>query len=243
MRQSIRMLAILIIALAVAAGCSRASRSTRVSSAPPDSGPAVSASQPAMPAPAAATPIPGHPPVTTTGVVAKVDPASGVLIFQDGRAVKLTPQSQVLQPKVMQPVDPAAIRPGARVVVQNALPIGMRTASATGKRQRMATVAAVDQQKQTVQMTDGSTARVTPSTNMHKGTDGAALVLADLRPGDEVVIVMMEKVAAGSPAATSGAPTTGTQPSALPSQTVVTGAPSDPSDASELMVFRETEAP
>lgn len=243
MRQSIRVLAIFIIALAVAAGCSRASRSTRVSSAPPDSGPAVSASQPATPAPAAATPIPGHPPVTTTGVVAKVDPASGVLIFQDGRAVKLTPESQVLQPKVMQPVDPAAIRPGARVVVQNALPIGVRTASATGKRQRMATVAAVDQQKQTVQMTDGSTVRVTPSTMMHKGTEGAALVLADLRPGDEVVIVMREKLAVGPPAATGGAPTTGTQPSALPSQTVVTGAPSDPSDASELMVFRETEAP
>ena len=50
------------------------------------------------------------------------------------------------------------------------------------------------------------------------------LVLTDLRPGDEVVIVLMDDVATAPSAAT-------------------TGAPSDPSDASELLVFRETEAP
>ena len=196
-----------------------------------------------MPAPAAMTPIPGHPPVTTTGVVAKFDPATGILAFQDGRAVKLTDQSQVLQPKVLQPVDLAAIRPGDRIVVQNALPIGVRSASKAGKRQRMGTVASVNQQKQTVQMRDGSVVRVTPSTNMHQGTDGPVLVLTDLRPGDELVIVIMDHAATAPPAATTGAPTTGTQQSALPSQARITGAPSDPTDANELMVFREAQAP
>jgi hypothetical protein len=244
MRQSIRALVVVIIALAVVVGCSRASRSTRASSAPPDSGPAVSASsQPAAPMSAAMTAIPGHPPVTTTGVVAQFDPTTGVLIFQDGRAVKVTPQSQVLQPKVMQRKDPAAIRPGDRVVVHNALPIGVFSASSAGKQQRMATVASVDQQKRTVQMTDDTSVRLTPSTNMHKGTDGAAMGLADLRPGDELVIVVTETGAPGPPASTSGSATTGTQPSALPGQPRTMGAPSDPSDASELMVFRETEAP
>ena len=243
MRHSIRALTILIVALPLAAGCSRASRTTRVSSAPADSGPAVSTtSKSATPAAAAMTPIPDHPPVTTTGVVAKFDPTTGVLLFQDGRAVKVTSESQVLQPKVMQPVDPAVIRPGDRIVVRNALPIGVRTASKAGKRQHMGTVASVNQQSQTVQMTDGSVVRVTPSTNVHRGAEGAAFVLTGLRPGDEIVIVMVDSAAGALPPGTAGAPTAGAQPSALP-QTTITGAPSDPTDASELMVFRETEAP
>lgn len=170
--------------------------------------------------------------------------------------MKLTDQSQLLPAEGMQPVDPAAIRPGDRVVVQDALPIGVRTASKAGKRQRMGTVASVNRQRQTVQMTDGSVIHVTPSTNMHMGTDAAALMLTDLHPGDEVVIIMTETAAAAPGAVTSGATTSGmqtstvppppgtaTQPSALPSQATITGAPSDPTDASDLMVFREAQAP
>ena len=87
-----------IVALVLAAGCSHASQSTYTSSAPAPS--------------AAITPIPGHPPVTETGVVATVDPTTGVLTFQDGRTVQLTPQSRVLTATLLQPLDPAAIRPG-----------------------------------------------------------------------------------------------------------------------------------
>jgi len=175
--------------------------------------------------------------VTETGVVATFDPATRFLAFQDGRAVKLTWQSQVLQPKVMQPVDPAAIRPGDRVVVQNALPIGVRTGSSAGKRQHMGTVASVNQQKQTVQLTDGGVIRVTPSTSMHTGMEGTVLALTDLRPGDEVVVLMPTT---GTP--TTRYATTGSQPSAAP-QAVITGSPSEPSDANEMMVFREMEEP
>jgi hypothetical protein len=175
--------------------------------------------------------------VTETGVVATFDPATRFLAFQDGRAVKLTRQSQLLQPRVLRPLDPVAIRPGDHVVVQNALPIGMRTGSSAGKRQHVSTVAAVNQQRQTVQLTDGSVIRVTPSTNMHEGMEGGVLVLTDLRPGDEVIIVMPT---VSTP--TTRSPTTGSQPSAAP-QTVITGSPSEPSDVNEIMVFRETKAP
>src|SRR5262249_43560747 len=131
MRQSTRALSIVIVALALAAGGSRASLSTSTSSAPAP--------------PAAITPLPRHPPVTGTGVVAKIDPTAGVLAFQDGRTVQLTPQSRVLTATLLQPLNPAAIRPGYRVVVQNALPIGLPT---VGTHQHIGTVSAVNHQRQ-----------------------------------------------------------------------------------------------
>ena len=45
------------------------------------------------------TPISGHPPVTTSGVVAKFDSTNGVMVFQDGRTVRLTDQSQLVDAK------------------------------------------------------------------------------------------------------------------------------------------------
>jgi hypothetical protein len=174
---------------------------------------------------------------------------------QDGRTVKLTDQT-----KVLTPVELTAVRPGTPVVVRNAMPAAVQSAKATGKRQKMGTVASIDKQKQLVYLTDGTSVRVAPSTNMHMGTQGATILLTDLKPGDELVIVLMDAppaAAAGTFGATStttaqpvivpGSPSTaGTSsspdPSALP-RSVVTGAPSDPSDAVELMVFREVQAP
>jgi hypothetical protein len=127
----------------------------------------------------------------------------------------------------------------------------------------MGTVASVDQQNQTVRLTDGSSVRVSPSTKMRMGAEGATIVLTDLKPGDELIIVLMDAppTASGSGSPSTAAPstsagqaspgassTTGTgtrataDPSALP-RAAVTGSPSDPSDASELMVFREVQAP
>jgi len=137
------------------------------------------------PAPAlAATPIPGHRPITTTGVVASYDPATGVLTFKDGRMVKLTEQS-----KVLQPAETRAVRPGEPVIVRNALPVGVQSASSAtgsaaegaktlrGKRQRMGTIASIDEPNQVVRLTDGTAVRVTPSTQMHMGTAGKTMVL------------------------------------------------------------------
>jgi len=137
------------------------------------------------PAPAlAATPIPGHRPITTTGVVASYDPATGVLTFTDGRMVELTEQS-----KVLQPVETRAVRPGEPVIVRNALPVGVQSASSAtgsaaegaktlrGKRQHMGTIASIDEPNQVVRLTDGTAVRVTPSTQMHMGTAGKTMVL------------------------------------------------------------------
>jgi hypothetical protein len=241
-----RVLVVLLMPALIAVGCSRTTRGEQVSQQP--SPPPATASTPT--ASVEATPIPGHPPITTTGVVAKVDPAAGVLVFQDGRMVKLTEQS-----KVLVPVDVSAVRPSTPVVVRNAMPVAVKSAKApmSATRQKMGTVAAVDQQDQLVRLTDGSAVRVSPSTNMHMGTEGKTIVLTELRPGDELVIVMAEAPpsASGTPSAAGAQPAPGAapggarstaDPSALP-RTGLTQAPSDPSDAVELMVFRETQAP
>lgn len=235
-----RALAVALILLLTAVGCSRASKGQRVSQAPPAPPPAATTTPTTV---TDTTPIPGHPPVTTSGVVAKVDPQAGVLVFQDGRTVKLTEQS-----KLLSPVDISALVPGTRVVVRNAMPVGVSSAKAAGKRQKVGTVAVVDQQNQAVRLTDGSVVAVKPSTNMHMGTQGRVALLTDLRPGDEVIIVLSDKppVAGAAPAvvvpAPSGAGGSSTDPSALP-RAAISGSPGDPGDADEVMIFREQQAP
>ena len=248
------------VALALAVGCSRASRGQRVSETAPPPPPVASSSTTAQAAtPIPATPIPGHPPVSTSGVVAGFDPSTGVLIFEDGRMVKVTEQS-----KVLKPVETRAVRPGEQVIVRNALPVGVRSAasatgsgastSRSGKRQKMGTVGRVDQQNQVVWLMDGSGVRVSPSTQMHMGTAGKTIVLTDLQPGDELVIVLADEGSmpttrsdATSPAGTSAPPGTSPPPAAstpgAPSALPRTAASAPPADASELMVFREVQAP
>ena len=92
MQQQTRAVAGFLAAVVLVAGCSRAAREPRVSEAqtPP----------PATAASTTVAPLPGHPPVTTSGVVAKFDSTNGVMVFQDGRTVKLTDQSQIVAAKV-----------------------------------------------------------------------------------------------------------------------------------------------
>ncbi len=94
----------------------------------------------------------------------------------------------------------------------------------------MATVASVDQANGIVRLTDGGAVRVTPSTRMRMGTEGATVVLTEIRPGDEVVVVIAEEKAGAA-----------TSPSALPRD--VSAASPVTLDADELMIFRETQAP
>jgi hypothetical protein len=247
------------VALGLAVGCSRASRGQRVSETAPPPPPVASSSTTAQAAtPIPATPIPGHPPVSTSGVVAGFDPSTGVLIFEDGRMVKVTEQS-----KVLKPVETRAVRPGEQVIVRNALPVGVTSAvsapgsgasrSRSGKRQKMGTVGRVDQQNQVVWLMDGSGVRVWPSTQMQMGTAGKTIVLTDLQPGDELVIVLADEGSmpatrsdATSPAGTSAAPGTsppGASTPGAPSALPRTTASAPPADATELMVFREVQAP
>ena len=233
-----------VLTVPLAAGCARGTSSQRASQAPMP--PSSTAAAPSTAAPTQSeviTPIPGHPPVTASGVVASVDPAAGIVTFRDGRTVKLTDTS-----KVLQPVDPRAVRPGEVVVVRDALPMAVQTASApaaTARRQKMATVASVDQANGLVHTLDGDIVRVTPATKMHMGTAGQAIVLTDLRPGDELMIVMLDEPSPGSrtpgtmssPGTAGARSTTGgvapAEPSALPRASAGV-----PRDASELMVFR-----
>jgi hypothetical protein len=126
-----RALAVLAMALPLAVGCSQAARDQRMSQAP-------SGEPPAVPAPGALigpptgwrsltegqapVPLPDHPPVSASGVVASYDSATGIVRFEDGRMVKLTSQS-----KVVQLGGSSGLRPGSRIVVQNALPVGIPT--------------------------------------------------------------------------------------------------------------------
>jgi hypothetical protein len=128
MSHQTRALAVLVMVLPLAVGCTRAARDQRMSEAqsPPP---------PAVPAPGALigpptgwrsltegqvpVPVPGHPPITASGVVAGYDSGTGILSFEDGRMVKLTNQSRV------QPGGTAALRQGERVVVYNAMLVGV----------------------------------------------------------------------------------------------------------------------
>src|SRR5687767_184003 len=112
-----RALAVLVLTLPLAAGCARPTSDQRVSEVPP---PAVPAPGALIPPPAGAksltegtapVPIPGRPPVTVTGVVDRFDPGTAILTFEDGRMVKLTPQSTVTGAG-----NPRALQPGERVV-------------------------------------------------------------------------------------------------------------------------------
>ena len=239
MQHHTRTLAVLVIALVVAAGCATSQRVSDVPSFPP-SGPIVVAPTTPPPAPAVvvapttppvvvtqtpqtvvAAPIPGHPPVDASGVVSSYDPATWIITFADGRIVKLTDGSTVLTAS-----QASTVRPGDVIIVRNALPVAVQSATSIGKRQKVGTVASIDQQNQIVWLTDSTAVRVSPAANVHMNTTGQALGLAQLRPGDQVVIVLRDLAPRVVDVTAAG--------SALP-RDVATGVMDD---ADEVMVFR-----
>jgi hypothetical protein len=228
-----RALAVGLLTLPLAVGCARAARDQRVGEAPAPPPPSVPAPLTEGQAP---VPIPDHPPVTTSGVVASFDGATRILSFEDGRMVKLTDQTRVVEPGGTQ-----TVRPGERVVLQDVLPVGVRSGFktlASGRGHRMGTVASVDESSGLVRLTDGTAVRVTGTTNVHMGAAGSSVILRDLRPGDEVMVVLgggAEALPGAGPTAvpgTSGADATAS-PSALPRQVAPPAV-----EAGEVMIFR-----
>ena len=67
-----------------------------------------------------APPPPVPAPVNVTGTIARVDPMSQTLTFQDGRMVKVTAQTMVWQ----QTPAVSSLQPGTQVFVSNAMPVG-----------------------------------------------------------------------------------------------------------------------
>ena len=226
--------AITVLMLPVAAGCAGSRHEQRTSQAP---------AAPITPVPAPGvlfrsstdtTPTEelsqwtGHPAVTVTGTVASVDPATGTLRLEDGRTVKLAPESAVSRPGDARRVQAADLRPGDRVVARDVVPVGITAAAKlpAGARLRMATVADVDQASQQIRLADGTAIRVSPSTRIYLGPGGETIVAADLRPGDELVILFPRD---GTALEGMRGPAS---PSALPRQTPPAA------EASEVRVFR-----
>jgi Cu/Ag efflux protein CusF len=190
-----------------------------------------------------------HPPVDASGVVATIDAQSGLVTFQDGRVFRITSQSRVWEQGRL-----SGVRPGDQVFVSGAQPAGYQSSAVgatsgttviasqpgAGSQQYMGTVVGVDQGKTQIMLSDGRIVRVKPTTRMIMGDRSATL--AELRPGDQLVIAVSD------PAVSS--PQVRTQPgtvtierdgsSALPRQDPW---PAAVLDASEVRIMRRPQSP
>jgi Cu/Ag efflux protein CusF len=139
------------------------------------------------PSPAASTPPAA---VDATGVVARVDPATGTITLQDGRVLRATGGTMVWQPTTVQ-----ALRPGAQVLVRSAVPAGLDRGVAVPEW-RMGTVRSVDSATSQILLTDNTVVRLAPSAYIHRGAE--RLVLEQIAPGSEVVIRPLPPPSTGS---------------------------------------------
>jgi BON domain/Protein of unknown function (DUF1344) len=133
--------------------------------------------------------VPEQPAVDVTGVVSQVDPSTGTIILQDGRVLRVTPETLVWQPTTIE-----ALRPGAQVLVRGAAPLRVQTGG--DGEWRMGTVQLVDPAASRLVLTDGTVVRVAPSVNIRRGA--ARLTLEQIAPGSEVVIRPMAQFPTGS---------------------------------------------
>jgi hypothetical protein len=185
-----------------------------------------------VPAPSAGQVAAAHPPIDASGIVLSVDPTNRTIALQDGRLLRLTGQSQIWQPTTI-----AGLQPGSRVLISEAQPIGFGTGGAPAAldpRTRMATVIGVDQANQTVYLSDGTAVRLSPGARLQMGQ--SSVTIADLRPGDEVIVRLRD---GGSTAAVSPGPRAEPAPSALPRQ----GFFGTTLDAEGVTVVRRPQSP
>lgn len=170
-------------------------------------------------APAAAAPATGvirleeHPPVDVWGTVAQVDPQAGVVVFEDGRSLKVGPRGTAWQP-----IPLAQVRPGDRLFVENAQPTAYQ-GTTMSDRMRMGRVARVDSTRRMVLLDDGTWVSLQPSTRTMMNGE---VVVTELQPGDQIVIFVDEPGPAGTAAPTTSTTITREAPqaSALPRQTL-----------------------
>lgn len=155
-------------------------------------------------APPTATSRPDMPPIDATGVVSRVDAATGTITLKDGRVIHVTSRTTFWQPV---PIN--ALAPGAVVFVRNGRPLDFRPAASThgaasGRQYRMGTVTAVDRANGRLLLTDGTIVHLLRAGTVSIG--GRRVALGDVRPGDEVVVGLeAPALAAASPSMLSGA--------------------------------------
>jgi hyperosmotically inducible protein len=159
------------------------------------------------PAPVATVPSPASVPSATasvdaTGVVASIDGANGTITLQDGRVLRVTNQTMVWQPATMQ-----HLRPGAQVMVRDALPVGVQPSATVAPEWRMGTVRSVDHGSGVLVLSDNTVVRVRPSAVVRRGNERVGLDY--ITPGSEVVIRAAPVSAEGSalPGRVAAAPT------------------------------------
>jgi hypothetical protein len=160
--------------------------------------------------------------IDATGIVANVDARTGTITLQDGRIVRVTPGTTVWQPVTI-----GSVMPGASVFVRNAEPLDFRpaTAPAASRPWQMGTVARVEPSTSRVVLSDGTIVQLPPGTQAT--FNGRSLAIAELRPGDEILV--------GVPA--TGTVVSGTGASALPRQVVGV------IQGESIQVVRRTQAP
>lgn len=131
--------------------------------------------------------------VDATGVVASVDAATGTVVLQDGRVLRLSNQTVVWQPSTLQ-----FLRPGTQVYVRDATPVAVQpsvSATVAQPEWRMGTVRSVDRAGQALVMSDGTVVRITPAAILRRGND--RIGLDQIAPGTEIVMRTAPRISSG----------------------------------------------
>jgi hypothetical protein len=151
---------------------------------------------PVAPPPAVVS-VPAPSPVNVTGTIARTDPLNQTITFQDGRIVRIGPNTMVWQ----QAPAISTLLPGAQVFVRDALPAGYfpsgAAAPAPGVQYMMGTVSRVDPATQQIVLSNGAVVYVTPTTIVRTGNDRVAVT--QLRPGDEIVFQVRNPAMVAAP--------------------------------------------
>lgn len=210
-------------------------------------------------APGAVTVQPGsrlltnHPPIDASGTVASVDADNGIVTFQDGRVLQMSPSGYVWEARRLR-----GVSPGDQVFVQDARPLAFTpppgTAVSAQGRQVMGTVTRVEAGKAQLVLDDGRIVNIRPTTKMHAGD--RTITLSDLQPGDQLVIWVQEPAASSTGAAMTQPRATVTRPgatvtieprsdapSALPREVVVPGFARGSLEAAEVLIMRRPQSP
>jgi hypothetical protein len=124
------------------------------------------------------------------GTVARVDRQNGVIMLQDGRAIRLSDRSAVVWQAT--PID--AIQPGTQIYVPNAQLAVMapqQPVVATPQRPidasvRVGTVKSLDQNNSLIRLVDDTYVKVLRTTRIQSA--GGPMTFSQLRPGDHVAV-------------------------------------------------------